>query len=240
MEKTYGGYTVAELREFIAHSGNACESIDAAAGDDGASASIIGDLLDALPSDAAQAPIEYDDVARICAAHGIGLPIDCVEMVVEIVRHAARVAPAAAAPQQVGKNALVLSGAQLLEALDFIAPDRATAPEQLEATVAIEYGEGYSGETTYIWCADYPEEGSFVLDGTSVCAEAAPTAALSAPAPPAPLAAAGLTVEQRVTIQHAADKLRTVWANHTGDKESRELCHKLEAFLAATHGDKQS
>lgn len=42
----------------------------------------------------------------------------------------------------------------------------------------------------------------------------------------------GLTNEQRETIQHAADKLRTVWANHTGDKESRELCHKLEALLA--------
>jgi hypothetical protein len=44
--------------------------------------------------------------------------------------------------------------------------------------------------------------------------------------------AASLSDEQRTTIQHAADKLRTVWANHTGDKESRELCHKLEAILA--------
>lgn len=43
-----------------------------------------------------------------------------------------------------------------------------------------------------------------------------------------------LTEEQRTTIQHAAEKLRTVWANHTGDKESRELCHKLEAILAAS------
>jgi len=46
--------------------------------------------------------------------------------------------------------------------------------------------------------------------------------------------AASLSDEQRTTIQHAADKLRTVWANHTGDKESRELCHKLEALLAIT------
>jgi hypothetical protein len=44
--------------------------------------------------------------------------------------------------------------------------------------------------------------------------------------------AASLSDEQRTTIQHAADKLRTVWVNHTGDKESRELCHKLEALLA--------
>jgi len=45
-----------------------------------------------------------------------------------------------------------------------------------------------------------------------------------------------LTDEQRTMIQHAADKLRTVWANHTGDKESRELCHKLEALLATRTG----
>jgi hypothetical protein len=32
--------------------------------------------------------IDYDGVVSICDAHGIGLPVDCVEMVVEIVRHA--------------------------------------------------------------------------------------------------------------------------------------------------------
>ncbi|MBR8083111.1 hypothetical protein KDX23_10180 [Burkholderia vietnamiensis] len=60
-----------------------------------------------------------------------------------------------------------------------------------------------------------------------------------APQPPAQAdARVGLTDEQRTTIQHAADKLRTVWANHTGDKESRELCHKLEAILAgANHAE---
>ncbi|PVX75589.1 hypothetical protein, partial [Paraburkholderia unamae] len=83
------------------------------------------------------------------------------------------VAANAAAPEQVGKNALVLTGAQLLEALDFIAPDRATDPEQMEATVAIEFGHGHGGEATYIWCAEYPEEGSFVLDGTSTTVEPA-------------------------------------------------------------------
>ncbi|MBR8221259.1 hypothetical protein [Burkholderia ambifaria] len=46
-------------------------------------------------ADAAAAPAEeraafdYDDVVSICDAHGIGLPVDCIEMVVEIVRHAA-------------------------------------------------------------------------------------------------------------------------------------------------------
>jgi hypothetical protein len=32
--------------------------------------------------------IDYDGIVSICDAHGIGLPVDCVEMVVEIVRHA--------------------------------------------------------------------------------------------------------------------------------------------------------
>ncbi|MCS6516932.1 hypothetical protein [Burkholderia thailandensis] len=45
-----------------------------------------------------RAAFEYDDVVSICDAHGIGLPIDCVEMVVDIVKLsgllAARVASA--------------------------------------------------------------------------------------------------------------------------------------------------
>ncbi|HEF4774343.1 hypothetical protein KTE58_11625 [Burkholderia multivorans] len=56
-----------------------------------------------------------------------------------------------------------------------------------------------------------------------------------APQPAQADARVGLTDEQRVTIQHAADKLRTVWANHTGDKESRELCHKLESIIAGAN-----
>ena len=52
----YGGYTAADLREFIAHSKENGESIDAITGDDATSANVIRDLLDALASDAAQAP----------------------------------------------------------------------------------------------------------------------------------------------------------------------------------------
>jgi hypothetical protein len=33
-------------------------------------------------------PVDYDRVVSICEAHGIGLPVDCIEMVVEIIRHA--------------------------------------------------------------------------------------------------------------------------------------------------------
>jgi hypothetical protein len=38
---------------------------------------------------AARVSVDYDRVVSICEAHGIGLPVDCVEMVVEIIRHAA-------------------------------------------------------------------------------------------------------------------------------------------------------
>lgn len=237
MEKTYGGHTVAALREFLQHGDDTGETIDELTGDESSSANIIRDLLDGIPSDAAQAPIyqyrmvsgewidfpeqdgrmhierghtvrivyaapvahqaaedaaqapavpvellgvedelkngdgfwrtcsgchetddghpvgdypfsailncdlgsgcsecggigavwdntdygamadawdaqeiareqaeealapiDYDRVVQICEAHGICLPVDCVEMVVEIIRHAAPVAPAAGAP----------------------------------------------------------------------------------------------------------------------------------------------
>lgn len=53
-------------------------------------------LKDADPAAPAVAPLDYDGVVSICDAHGIGLPVDCVEMVVEIIRHAA---PAPAEPK---------------------------------------------------------------------------------------------------------------------------------------------
>lgn len=45
----------------------------------------------ASPATPAQSgePIDYDRVVSICDAHGIGLPVDCIEMVVEIIRLAA-------------------------------------------------------------------------------------------------------------------------------------------------------
>ncbi|MBN3757167.1 hypothetical protein G3N95_29790 [Paraburkholderia sp. Tr-20389] len=72
---------------------------------------------------------------------------------------------------------VTLSAAQLLEALDFIAPDRATDPEQLESEVTIQYGDGHSGKAHYVWCAEYPEEGAFVLDGSTARAALHPTEA---------------------------------------------------------------
>lgn len=68
-----------------------------------------------------------------------------------------------------------LTGAQLLEALDFIAPDRATDPDQLEGEVTIQRGSGHDGSGLYCWLSEYPEEGSTRLTGAApVVAQAEP------------------------------------------------------------------
>ncbi|MDN7413454.1 hypothetical protein QZM42_33555 [Burkholderia vietnamiensis] len=73
-------------------------------------------------------------------------------------------------------DSLTLSGAQLLEALDFIAPDRDAG--QLESEVTIQYGEGHTGKGMYCWCTEYPEEGAIFIDGsTAVPAAPAPSPA---------------------------------------------------------------
>lgn len=46
--KRYGGYPVAAIREFIAHSIDTGESIDSITGDDATSTNIIRDLLDEI------------------------------------------------------------------------------------------------------------------------------------------------------------------------------------------------
>ncbi|MBR8084588.1 MULTISPECIES: hypothetical protein [Burkholderia cepacia complex] len=74
-------------------------------------------------------------------------------------------------------DSLTLSGAQLLEALDFIAPDRDA--DQLESEVTIQYGEGHTGKGMYCWCTEYPEEGAIFIDGST----AIPTEAAPAPSP---------------------------------------------------------
>lgn len=59
---------------------------------------------------------------------------------------------------------ITLTGAQLLQALDFIAPDRDADPQQLESEVNISFGPGHSGEGYYCYCTDYPDEGAIILD----------------------------------------------------------------------------
>jgi hypothetical protein len=103
----------------------------------------------------------FDHMIKVAQAAGF-------ESLTEAISVAKKARAASQRPmEQIGKSALVLTGAQLLEALDFIAPDRATDAEQLESEVAIEYGDGHAGKAMYCWCAEYPEEGSWVLDGTS-------------------------------------------------------------------------
>lgn len=67
------------------------------------------------------------------------------------------------APVSVGP-VVTLNGAQLLRALDFIAPDRDTDPTQLEGDVSISYGTGHAGSGYYCCLTYYPEEGAIMLD----------------------------------------------------------------------------
>jgi hypothetical protein len=63
------------------------------------------------------------------------------------------------------KQQVTLTGAQLLEAFNFVAPDHPIDPDQLECEVTIAYGEGHDGKGHYCWLTDHPEEGSMLLDG---------------------------------------------------------------------------
>ncbi|WP_186167332.1 hypothetical protein [Burkholderia gladioli] len=65
---------------------------------------------------------------------------------------------------------LILTGAQLLEALDLVAPDRTA--DQFESEVSFQYGNGHSGKGMYCWITDYPDEGASLLDGTTVATQA--------------------------------------------------------------------
>lgn len=75
-------------------------------------------------------------------------------------------------------DALTLSGAQLLEALDFMAPDRDRDRDQLESELTFRRGKGHAGDGMYCWLTEYPEEGALFVDGsTTVPTEAAPAPA---------------------------------------------------------------
>ncbi|WP_236870698.1 hypothetical protein [Burkholderia pseudomallei] len=62
-------------------------------------------------------------------------------------------------------HSLNLTGAQLLEALDFIAPDRDR--DQLESELTFQRGEGHAGNGMYCWVTEYPEEGAIFVDGST-------------------------------------------------------------------------
>lgn len=77
-------------------------------------------------------------------------------------------------PPVVKEQAITLTGAQVLQALDFIAPDRDTDPQQLEGDLTIAYGDGHAGKGYYCWLTDYPDEGSTLLDAEASDAPATP------------------------------------------------------------------
>ncbi|WP_231136753.1 hypothetical protein [Burkholderia multivorans] len=56
-----------------------------------------------------RAAFEYDDVVSICDAHGICLPVDCVEMVVEIVKRSGLLAARAASANETGAEGVPLA-----------------------------------------------------------------------------------------------------------------------------------
>jgi hypothetical protein len=68
------------------------------------------------------------------------------------------------------QQSVTLNGYQLLETLDFIAPDRGRqngGRDQLEDDVSIEWSDdGHSGRGYYACVTEYPEEGSILLSGT--------------------------------------------------------------------------
>lgn len=62
---------------------------------------------------------------------------------------------------------LFMTGWQLLEALDLVAPDRDTDRDQLDCEIALQMGDetSHSGPGLYAWEASEPEEGSSFLAG---------------------------------------------------------------------------
>ncbi|WP_229297023.1 hypothetical protein [Herbaspirillum sp. CAH-3] len=60
---------------------------------------------------------------------------------------------------------IVLTGHQLLAALDYTAPDRDTDPDQMDSELTIALGDetSHSGPGPYAWSTDYPEEGAIAL-----------------------------------------------------------------------------
>ncbi|WP_063772879.1 hypothetical protein [Burkholderia cenocepacia] len=65
----------------------------------------------------------------------------------------------------VNGDSLTLSGAQLLEALDLIAPDRDR--DQLETELTFQRGDGHSGNGMYCWLTECPGEGALFIDGST-------------------------------------------------------------------------
>ncbi|WP_196786292.1 hypothetical protein [Burkholderia vietnamiensis] len=112
-------------------------------------------------------------------------------------------------------DSLTLSGAQLLEALDFIAPDRDA--DQLESEVTIQYGEGHTGKGMYCWCTEYPEEGAIFIDGST-----------AVPAAPAPSPA-----DERAAFEWPLLPLLPETVITTADGEAVFTAHQMQGYANA-------
>ncbi|HEX8590696.1 hypothetical protein [Pseudomonas sp.] len=77
-------------------------------------------------------------------------------------------------------SGVVITGAQLREALEFIAPDN--TEEQMAQEALIELGDAsyHSGPGLYVCDAEYPEEGSILLTGEGYETHKRPAVALPA------------------------------------------------------------
>ncbi|QDH59453.1 hypothetical protein [Pandoraea pnomenusa] len=93
------------------------------------------------------------------------------ERAAEQIKSDTEVRPLYAAPVNGGERKkptpLFMTGWQLLEALDLVAPDRDTDRDQLDCEIALQMGDEtcHSGAGLYAWEASEPEEGSSFLAG---------------------------------------------------------------------------
>jgi hypothetical protein len=82
----------------------------------------------------------------------------------------AQISRATPSPQADAAPSVTLNGAQLLEALEFVAPDYPRDAEQLECEVTIQRGNGHDGPGLYCWITEYPDEGAIRLDAAPAAA----------------------------------------------------------------------
>jgi Lar family restriction alleviation protein len=88
----------------------------------------------AQPPAAEGAIVDYDRVVQICDAHGIGLPVDCVEMVVEIIRLAAPASSADSKEEWIDQN--VSGNKTLIHAMKNIASERTAEDSAVRDKIA--------------------------------------------------------------------------------------------------------
>ncbi|MET3232214.1 UNVERIFIED_ORG: putative RNA-binding Zn-ribbon protein involved in translation (DUF1610 family) [Burkholderia sp. 1263] len=123
--------------------------------------------------------LNYDGEALGVQFYGIGDAVGTAEAYFRAAKPAtvlaliARLERAALAPTPSAQEEAVrvdqsstvtLTGAQLLAAFEFVAPDHPNDADQLECEVTIQYGDGHDGRGLYCWITEYPDEGAIRLD----------------------------------------------------------------------------